>query len=96
MPVVTLKGGSPSPTGSISTIYNARPSSAVRRVNQQRDGVQCVAVGRLHEQKGFDLLVHALAEIPDVTARLVGDGVERATLEGLATETGRGGSGSNS
>ena len=46
-----------------------------------------LAVGRLHEQKGFDLLLKAWAPIekqfPDWTLRIVGEGPKRAELEAL-------------
>lgn len=40
-----------------------------------------VAIGRLVEKKGFDVLVDALARLPDVRLRIVGDGPMRAQLE---------------
>ena len=49
-------------------------------------------VGRLHEQKGVDILIRALSLVLDrrpawrVRLRVVGDGPERASLEGLARE----------
>ncbi len=48
-----------------------------------------VAVGRLVPVKRFDVLIDALAElrrwVPDVRAVIVGEGYERAKLEGTAT-----------
>ncbi|WP_328477865.1 glycosyltransferase [Actinoplanes sp. NBC_00393] len=41
-------------------------------------------VGRLEPDKRFDLLVRALAEVPEATLVLVGDGSARSTLERLA------------
>ncbi|MGI9657815.1 MAG: glycosyltransferase, partial [Gaiellaceae bacterium] len=76
------------PRGSIATIYNARPSGTVSGRSEADQHVSCVAVGRLHEQKGFDLLIDALSDVPDVSLRLVGDGVERASLEAHATARG--------
>ena len=44
-----------------------------------------LAVGRLHEQKGFDLLLHAWQPIedkyPEYTLRIVGEGPKRTELE---------------
>ena len=44
-----------------------------------------LAVGRLHEQKGFDLLLQVWAEVekkyPDWTLRIVGEGPKRTELE---------------
>ncbi|HET7189763.1 MAG TPA: glycosyltransferase [Gemmatimonadaceae bacterium] len=46
-------------------------------------------VGRLTRQKGVDLLLRALAILPDAVALdVVGDGDERAALEALSTELG--------
>lgn len=47
-----------------------------------------VAVGRLHENKAFDTLLRALAEIPGAWLWLIGEGPERPKLEGLARELG--------
>lgn len=46
------------------------------------------SLGRLTEQKGYDLLVRSLPELPEATLVLVGDGPERARLEALASELG--------
>lgn len=46
------------------------------------------SLGRLTEQKGYHLLVHALRGLPDARLVLVGDGPERASLERLADELG--------
>lgn len=48
-------------------------------------------IGRLHHQKGFDLLVRAIASVPDAQLVLVGDGPERGSLEQLAAALGVGG-----
>jgi glycosyltransferase involved in cell wall biosynthesis len=51
-----------------------------------------VSVGRLHRQKGFDLLVSAAPSVvrdnPDVWFVCVGEGPERATIEKRAQELG--------
>jgi glycosyltransferase involved in cell wall biosynthesis len=51
-----------------------------------------LAVGRLHAQKGFDLLIRAFAacraEHPDWDLVILGEGQERANLESLAAELG--------
>lgn len=46
------------------------------------------SLGRLTEQKGYDLLVRALPALPSATLVLVGDGAERGALERLARELG--------
>jgi glycosyltransferase involved in cell wall biosynthesis len=53
------------------------------------DGVRIVlALGRLHRNKGFDLLVRALPALPGVHAVIAGDGPERAALLALAAREG--------
>lgn len=44
--------------------------------------------GRLVENKGFDLLVKMLPQLPDVHAWLIGDGPEREKLEQMAQDCG--------
>ncbi|HLI10577.1 MAG TPA: glycosyltransferase [Alphaproteobacteria bacterium] len=43
-----------------------------------------LALGRLHDDKAFDVLLPALAELPGVYCWLAGDGPERAALEAQA------------
>jgi glycosyltransferase involved in cell wall biosynthesis len=45
-------------------------------------------VGRLVPEKGVDLFVNALADLPEVCGVIAGDGPERAALEALAAERG--------
>lgn len=53
------------------------------------DRFRLVAVGRLVSRKGFDHLIHALAELPrEVELHLVGDGPLEAELRDLADEVG--------
>ena len=47
-----------------------------------------IAAGRLIPAKGFDLLLHAIAELPELRLELLGDGPERQGLESLASELG--------
>lgn len=46
------------------------------------------AIGRLHEQKGFDGLIAAFAKVdaPDIRLKIFGEGSMRATLETLAAK----------
>lgn len=47
-----------------------------------------LALGRLHANKGFDLLLRALALLPGAHLSLAGEGPERAALEALARALG--------
>jgi glycosyltransferase involved in cell wall biosynthesis len=47
-----------------------------------------LALGRLHENKGFDVLLSALAEVPDLHLWLAGEGPLRRTLEAQAATLG--------
>ncbi len=47
-----------------------------------------LALGRLHPNKGFDLLLEALAETRDVTLWIAGDGPLRSSLERRASRLG--------
>jgi glycosyltransferase involved in cell wall biosynthesis len=47
-----------------------------------------VAVCRLVEQKGIDIALHALAELPDAWLVVLGEGPERGGLEALARDLG--------
>ncbi|MBE1237415.1 glycosyltransferase [Phaeovibrio sulfidiphilus] len=46
------------------------------------------SLGRLHENKGFDVLLKAIARVPEVYLWLAGEGPERQALEQLAFELG--------
>ncbi|HJS85284.1 MAG TPA: glycosyltransferase [Acetobacteraceae bacterium] len=53
------------------------------------DGAKLVlALGRLHRNKGFDVLIRALPRLPDAHALIAGEGPERAALEALARAEG--------
>lgn len=47
-----------------------------------------LALGRLHENKAFDVLIDALARVPDAYLWIAGEGPERATLERRAQDKG--------
>lgn len=47
-----------------------------------------LAAGRLHTNKGFDVLLKALVDVPDAILWLAGDGPENETLRKLAKELG--------
>jgi glycosyltransferase involved in cell wall biosynthesis len=58
------------------------------RVAALPQGRTVLAIGRLVEKKGFDVLVDAVAQLPDVSLRIVGDGPLRAPLERRAERCG--------
>ena len=47
-----------------------------------------LGLGRLHTDKGFDILLRALALLPDAHLAIAGEGPERAALERLAARLG--------
>lgn len=70
--------------GSIRTIYNGvrEPAPAGPPATPAADVIGTVV--RLVPQKGVDVLLRALAELPEVRLEIVGDGPDRAELERLA------------
>jgi glycosyltransferase involved in cell wall biosynthesis len=76
------------PPGSVRTIRNGVPDLELEPLPRPFAGPTIGSLGRLDRQKGFDLLLRALAELPAVALVLVGDGPERAALERQATDTG--------
>lgn len=45
-----------------------------------------LSIGRLHHNKAFDTLLHAMTKVPEATLWLAGEGPERANLEALCNE----------
>ena len=86
------------PPDRVHTIYNPFDPSLDAMLTPppdhrwlREDGPVLVAVGRLAPQKGYPVMLRALAEVRrSVPARLLvlGDGEERARLEALAAELG--------
>ncbi|MEP4379735.1 MAG: glycosyltransferase [Alphaproteobacteria bacterium] len=52
------------------------------------DAPLLLAMGRLHENKAFDVLLRALAKLPDTWLWIAGEGPEAANLSKLAAELG--------
>ncbi len=57
-------------------------------LDTQADARVILAMGRLHTNKAFDVLIRAMAALPAAVLWLAGDGPERAALESLARELG--------
>jgi glycosyltransferase involved in cell wall biosynthesis len=76
------------PAGAVRSVINGVPDEPPVPIPRVSDGPVIGGIGRLHSQKGFDLLVRALAGLPDAQLVLVGDGPERDSLISLAKELG--------
>jgi glycosyltransferase involved in cell wall biosynthesis len=77
------------PAGAVRAVPNGVPEPAPPRPVPVPPGRLVIgAVGRLDRQKGFDLLLRAVARLPAAHVVLVGDGPERPALERLAAELG--------
>ena len=75
--------------GRVRTIYNGAPwAKSSAPVDRASAGPVVGTVARLSREKGLDVLIAALAELPGVTAVLVGDGPERQELERQAESLG--------
>lgn len=60
------------------------PPAARAEFGVPADAPLLLGLGRLHPNKGFDVLIRALTRLPGVHAVIAGEGPERATLETLA------------
>lgn len=79
------------PLATVPNAVSAAPPPADRAELELEPGTRLVlAVGRLVEQKNHALAIRALAEIPDATLAIAGQGHLREELERLAEETGVG------
>jgi glycosyltransferase involved in cell wall biosynthesis len=83
------------PPGSIQTIRNGVPAPRARAGVGSGSGSgsgspTIGSVGRLDSQKGFDVLVAALAQLPEVHCVLIGDGPERDAILAAAQRHGVG------
>jgi glycosyltransferase involved in cell wall biosynthesis len=74
----------PNPAPQIPSV----PSREDLRAELGVDGNVLVFAGRLGPQKGLGVALAALANVPDATLTIAGDGPERAALEGRAAELG--------
>jgi len=74
--------------GSALTIHNGVDDRGSRPASRADGAPTIGAVGRLARQKGFDVLLRALVDIPDARLVIVGDGPERPELELLSQRLG--------
>lgn len=76
-------------SGSIRVIHNAVPDRRLEQRPRLREGRIVGTVGRLDRQKGHDLLVRALSDLPeDASVVIVGDGPESRAVHELAADLG--------
>jgi glycosyltransferase involved in cell wall biosynthesis len=76
------------PEGCVATIHNGVPDVPLDTAPRPKPGPLVGAIGRLEPQKGYDLLIRALAQIEEATLVLVGEGSERFALAQLADRVG--------
>jgi len=74
--------------GRVRTIYNGVPDIAVEPLPRVTTGPVIGAVGRLSPEKGFDVAIRALRDVPGATLVIVGGGGEQVRLVELANELG--------
>ena len=74
----------------IPNFVSAEPAPALPRgeLDTPRHAPLVLALGRLHVNKAFDQLLHALAELPNTYLWIAGDGLLKAELCGLADRLG--------
>ena len=76
------------PLGIAPTSTNPVDAAHSTNINWPLPGLRLLAVGRLSYFKGFDVLLHALAQVPEASLVLIGDGECREGLHRLATTLG--------
>ena len=69
------------PAANVHEIVMGVDSGAFARSKPLPGGRTVLAVGRLVEKKGFDVLIEAAAKVPDVRVRILGEGPLRGELE---------------
>ncbi|HEY8091285.1 MAG TPA: glycosyltransferase family 4 protein [Polyangiaceae bacterium] len=76
-------------TSKLRVVHNGVDVSRFAWVERlPRETFNFALVGRLEPRKGVDLALHALAAVPDARLAIVGDGDQRASLEGKARALG--------
>jgi len=76
--------------GHVSAIYNVKPFKALEVANMDTKVV--VTVGKLVDQKGYDLLLQAwckvIGGVPDWKLKIIGEGVDEKRLKELKSDLG--------
>ncbi|MGD9536488.1 MAG: glycosyltransferase [Alphaproteobacteria bacterium] len=74
----------------LPNFVDATPAAPASRaaLDTPEDARVVLALGRLHRNKAYDVLLRALARLPDVVLWLAGEGPERSRLEAMAEELG--------
>jgi glycosyltransferase involved in cell wall biosynthesis len=75
---------------SIRSIHNGVPDRPIEPSTASHGEFVVGSVGRLHEQKGYDVLLEAAAGVPGSTVVLVGTGPQSGALQALARRCGLG------
>ena len=76
------------PRANLHKVVMGVDAPAFERRTPLAQGKTVLAVGRLVEKKGFDVLLDAIAELPGVALRIIGDGPLRAQLAQQAERLG--------
>jgi glycosyltransferase involved in cell wall biosynthesis len=75
--------------GSVQTIHNGVPDVRIERpMPRPAPGPIIGTIGRMEQQKGFDVLLRSLVDVPDCSLVVVGEGSERQALQTLACDLG--------
>ncbi|PRY48136.1 glycosyltransferase involved in cell wall biosynthesis [Geodermatophilus tzadiensis] len=74
--------------GSVQIIPNGVPDPGCGGGGPLGSRLVLGTLGRLERQKGLDVLLRALTDVPDADLVIAGDGSQRAALEDLAAEVG--------
>jgi glycosyltransferase involved in cell wall biosynthesis len=69
------------PAARVHEVVMGVDAGAARRTRPLHGGRRVLAVGRLVEKKGFEVLVDAAAQLADVRVQIIGDGPLRQALE---------------
>ncbi len=76
------------PASRVETIYNGILASDDSAVHAAASPRTILGIGRLAPEKGFDVLIRALDNVPECRLVLAGDGPDRPALEHLAERIG--------